>query len=301
VHKGLLSTGDLGSQRLGQQFNYDFNSTTTALQAAHNIYEEKVTGYKKENAENNQEIILATEANKAYHFVNCVDSSGAYNIRYFIAYTLKNDTNEPILVDSKLLTGTSLNSKYTLSLDFNEPVECRYDFLESDFDRLRYKFDCEQYSKYGLYACLSDIINIGPTIYLECKDQPVNYNEYFINVEKGNGTVFENGTQCQDCASISYNNDEYTINKPEIFEIKGKSVLSRSDNTTIKFIFSRTKKCKKTTGNAEYDQISTEFDCNWQENIYVCVSKFGKGQYRVICQNDLISKRNSRKYTLNYN
>ncbi|MBT4540051.1 hypothetical protein HOC35_00925 [Candidatus Woesearchaeota archaeon] len=151
------------------------------------------------------------ENNTYVVYLKCMDEAGNENTDpLFIEFSIQEKNLEQDNTATKLIgsipENNSIISNDANELDFsiylNEPAECKYDFVDKDYEEMEHTFSCSKQdyqlsSKFGgSYECTSklnttndkttDKISDKTTIFIRCKDKPFSIEEYHFYVEENN-------------------------------------------------------------------------------------------------------------------
>jgi len=120
-------------------------------------------------------------------YVRCQDPNGNYDQANFVFNYCVNDgpdTTPPLIVTTSLLNGGPIafnQSSVDLTTYVNEPADCRWDYLNRDYDEMENEMDCvsnpTQFNAQMLYECETTLSGLQSAkenkFYFRCEDQPL--------------------------------------------------------------------------------------------------------------------------------
>jgi hypothetical protein len=295
-------------KNLGSGLGFEYEGMADALQQSRENFDTSLEPFLEDYNELNQELFIAMESKKAYYFVQCADVNENFKERFFLTYTLMDDNRKPILVSSDPADNSSVDAGFKLRLGINEPVECKYDFSDKGYEKMD-SMDCDNNAKYGLYYCEDNINVSSGEIFIRCKDQPVNIEEYKLKIVESlqnnlsGSNVVSSASSVKDFLGMELFSDRLFISSPDYIRDE-KTVYFNLNQLRLELEFPRSKICKVTADDKSFDEISGEFSCGWFEGSYRCSDKLdviGETDYRILCRNDIIEKRNEALFKLKYN
>lgn len=132
---------------------------------------------------------LITEGGKEYEmFVRCIDTAGNWNLAaHLVKFQVMKTPDQipPIIYSGSFEPSSGSPIKHNTSsknirFEVNEPVQCKWDENDKEFEEMKNDFDCDEDIKYEStegYWCSGDLTDVGnDTIvgtkyYIRCKDQ----------------------------------------------------------------------------------------------------------------------------------
>jgi hypothetical protein len=212
-------------------------------------------------------------------YLKCMDEAGNENINpFFIEFGIK-DTNPvedkktakligAIPANNSLVSYNAEDDETNLKIYIDEPAECRYDFIDINYEDLKYKFLCsiDEYRmspKFGgSYECKTKLNTTedNTEIYIRCKDKPYSTEDYNYYIKESNENsiegleqgMFFNVTPPNKIYTALYKNKqlEFKINTEENNNTLVQLNLYKDDLNTCTYSFGTYKdtlnNCKKT-------------------------------------------------------
>lgn len=135
-----------------------------------------------------EQVLRLTNGGKYTVYVRCQDGKGNKNNRdYYVKFAIKPgpDLTPPVVeltsIANDAYVPAAVNSTLFVAY-LNEPAECRWDYIDTEYEAMQKKFACTTSGEpghseyYGLYACTTVLEGIRSnqvtTYYFTCKDQP---------------------------------------------------------------------------------------------------------------------------------
>lgn len=136
-----------------------------------------------------EEVLKLTNGGKYTIYARCQDGKGNKNNRdYYIKFGIKPgpDLTPPVIELTSIANNAYVPAyaNETLFVAYvNEPSTCKWDFVDTDYDKMQRDFSCTSASDpssseyYGLYSCATALTGIRSnnvnTYYFRCRDQPL--------------------------------------------------------------------------------------------------------------------------------
>jgi len=193
--------------------------------------------------------LVAIDADDYNLFVYCTDRAGNTNED---GYLLKvkvdeTDTIPPVFVDILPADNSHISSfgQVNVQLFYNEPVECRYSEISEPFDDMDKEFDCYRFSvRHDFsYECNGnlDVID-GPNIfYYNCRDQPIRYDEYELNLEFRASTVVVTPITTSDIDDIPPGSNFVNVTNPSV--LNSATIIGTPSVVDLQLNFDKAKYC----------------------------------------------------------
>lgn len=130
--------------------------------------------------------IAQTEAKQQSLFIKCKDRSGnVQEEEYLIKYSIAQDRTPPKIRHVYPANTSSIDNGTNVTVRFNEPIQCKYDYEENNFSEMTDHMDCPisifDIFKRG-YSCTMqmEFEDDPEDIFISCLDQPA--IEYGFNI-----------------------------------------------------------------------------------------------------------------------
>ena len=140
------------------------------------------------------QLALTMDARVINTFVKCVDRSGNNQEKEFLVqYTIGPDTKPPELERVSPPNTSAVTSPFKISLWYNEPAVCKYDYADKPYASMEHKLDCPtgtlSLQQRG-YRCtgLINTTTFPIDLYVRCLDQPKIQDIHYITLVNASST-----------------------------------------------------------------------------------------------------------------
>jgi len=226
-------------------------------------------------------LLISSESGRQAYFFNCIDKSGNENEDiFFIEFTNKVDTEEPVILGSVPATNSTVADPMDLKIFVNEPAECKYTFdIDKSYNAMRYWMDCDT-SVLG-YGFIDDNFECSATIpftadehklFVKCMDQPPTIKEYALHLIRGSDFGI---AQSSIPSLINYSKALYLINMTSAAAIEDNETKMNVDVDTIRIAFRLDTsmddaECRYDTKPGRFDDLVDVYNCEGRN----CVQTF---------------------------
>ncbi|MFH1331809.1 MAG: hypothetical protein ABIH63_00810 [archaeon] len=186
-----ITTDEPSQCKFGSEHSTDFDQKTAYFGDVTYQYEHEIT-FSLPSDVTTTEALKLTNGGTYNIYIRCKDASGNKNNRdYFIRFAIEPapDLTAPVIERTSVENGAYAPAginETAFSIYTNEPADCRWNFNDTEFDLMDYKFTCADSGfslssiYYGLYECKTNNLLInseGSTdYYFRCKDRRGNVN-----------------------------------------------------------------------------------------------------------------------------
>jgi hypothetical protein len=235
-----------------------------------------------------REMLKQFDSNGYYMFIKCKDRSGNTNSdEMFIKFRISdmNDNNPPIILNSRPRNATIINNdtrEIPIKIYVSEPADCAYYTEDLTYGAMEIfnKMECPNSifdispEEHGSYECTTTVDVENDTVfYFRCRDQPVETNDYMLNLFKGDRLDMYGGP------SPLY----YNLSYPSQVDITAEAlkddnmrIILNSTFVDMGLYFNEKKICRYSDNASHwFEEMTSEFNgCEMSDDIrkgvYVC-------------------------------